>query len=141
MLSFEDFSEIAMEIHDNFNAFLEIDHELANTGLVKAYDFGEALARCQAIADSLSDLRQRLESGRDQQNGRENIAAALGFLDALETSLAQMAHICERLAAKASGLTKYGLFEYRRDIKEYKRLEKERSPHGIALNSAMRNPF
>ena len=122
------------------SAFMELDRELANMGIVNAFDFESASSRCQQLSISLSDLQAQLSMAHGQQPGAEHIDVASRFVDVFIESVNQLSHICERLNEKAQGL-KYGWFEYRRDTKEYRRLEKTRSSMGNRLNSAFGNPF
>lgn len=138
-MTYEEFRSVTRKLDDCLSAFLAIGKNLTRVKIAPI-DFSHYQANLSQIEEYALQLRGQLFPHINQSEGNYAINTAITFIDCLIESNGKLTEICSNLQRKASGGS-YGLFQYRRDLKDYESKENARELAGSQLNSAMRRPW
>lgn len=131
-LSNDQYIELLTQINKLLTGLVESENSLMRSGVFRAFDFQECARSIALLKDQAQSIQSTINRFSAQIDGRGAILAALAFIDILVACCSQLELISAKLAGKARGES-YGFFSYRRDMKEYRRLEEIRISIGERL--------
>jgi hypothetical protein len=138
-LTYEQYRDITEELHNVLRSLVITEQELMRPQL-GAVNFLSYRSHLSGLHDRCLGVRAEISLYVNQTAGNYAINAALTFADSLLDCIIDLREICARLDEKARG-GKYGFFQYRRDIKDYRRKEAAREVSGSQLNSAFQRAW
>lgn len=133
-LAYSDFLVCLKKMSDIDHATLKTEAHVLNCGF-KPFDFTKAATELDFNVRKAERLFGELCDHERKRGCPEPVTAAREYLACLIATSGKMAFIARRLGEQAKG-EKFGFFEYRREIKEYRKLSKQRKEYSLKLETA-----
>lgn len=130
-MTLKEFSSIMQAVRIVSDAYGIEDNYIRNCHFA-AVDFDSSTEKLSSLVRTATRLRNKLSPHSSQLEGNDVIEIAVAYLDILIECITSRHDISAKLAQQAKGIS-YGFCAYRKDLKAFERLEKDRQALDIML--------